>query len=571
MSKIKFCAVIVLATALASAAYARGGGGGGGGGRGGGGGGHFGGGAHFGGGGHFGGAHFGGGGGGMRFGGAHFGGARIGGAHFGGARIGRSGVSRFAARPSFRSHRSFAVRGNVNRAASRAAARANRATTLNANRANTLGPNRKANFGPNQNANLQNRSANLRSSNVQKALNSRAMTGALQNKAALVKPNTRAQLLATAATAGWHGGRNGGNAWWRHRHGGFGWVGPLFWPFAYYDIYDYALWGYGYDPLFWDYGYDDIYAGIFYPYGYDDLAAYMPSGGGYRGAFGQASGGALGQASGQPSGTSTAVPEQLAQLCGDNSRDIAGLPIDQIQQRLQVNDAQRAALDDLANASVKAAQDIKAACPTQIPVSAPQRLAFMQQRIEAMIAAVQTVQPALQKFFDLLNDEQKTQLNALVQDQRGREAARNTDQSLAQSCGAAQPGVTDWPTAEIEARIRSTEAQRASLAALQQASAKAAELLKSSCRTAEPITPPARLEAVANRLDTMLQAIKMVRAPLDDLYAQLTDEQRAQFEAIGPARSGVSNRPADAQARVRRHHRASLGGLVRHFMSMARW
>ena len=573
MSNIRIYAVIALATVLSGAAYAgpgKGGGGGGGGGHGGGGGGaHFGGGGapHFGGGG---GAHIGGGGGGMRFGGAHvggariggahFSGARIGGAHFGGARIGRSGGSRFAARPSFRGQRSFAVRGNTNRAASRAAARANRAATLNANRANTLGPNRNTSFGPNQNANLQNRGANLRSTAVQKALNSRAMAGALQNKAALVNPNTRAQLVATAATAGWLGGRNGRNAWWRHRNGGFGWVGPLFWPLAFYDIYDYALWGYGYDPLFWDYGYDDIYAGMFYPYGYDDLAAYMPPGsGGSRVSVAQTSGGR------------TAVPNQLAQLCGDDSRDIAGLPIDQIQQSLQVNDAQRAALDNLANANVKAAQDIKAACPTKIPLTAPERLASMQERIEAMIAAVQTVHPALQKFYDLLNDEQRAQLNALVQDQRRREAARNTNRSLAQSCGAAQPGVTDWPTAEIEARIRSTEAQRASLAALQQASAKAADLLRSSCPTAEPITPPARLEAVANRLDTMLQAIKMVRAPLDDFYAQLTDEQRAQFEAIGPARAGVSNRPADAQARIRRHHRASLGGLVRHFMSMARW
>ena len=59
------------------------------------------------------------------------------------------------------------------------------------------------------------------------------------------------------------------------------------------------------------------------------------------------------------------------------------------------NDAQRAALDDLANASVKAAQDIKAACPTQIALTAPARLAAMQQRIEAMISAVDTVQPPL--------------------------------------------------------------------------------------------------------------------------------------------------------------------------------
>src|SRR2546429_6836559 len=83
MSKIKFCAVIVLATALAGAAYAKGGGGGGhgggGGGRGGGGG-HFGGGAHVGGGGPFGRA---------RIGGARFRGPRTRRAHFCAGRVGR--------------------------------------------------------------------------------------------------------------------------------------------------------------------------------------------------------------------------------------------------------------------------------------------------------------------------------------------------------------------------------------------------------------------------------------------------------------------------------------------------
>src|SRR5438876_1947223 len=210
----------------------------------------------------------------------------------------------------------------------------------------------------------------------------------------------------------------------------------------------------------------------------------------------------------QVRGARAEVPNQLAQMCGDDSRDIAGLPIDQIQQTLQLNDAQQAALDDLANSSVKAAQQIKAACPTQIALTAPERLASMQQRIEAMIAAVQTVQPALQRFYDLLNDEQRARLNALAQNQRRREAARNTSGSLTQTCRAAQPGVTDWPTAEIEARLQLNEAERTSLTALQQASAKAAETLQNSCPTEEPITPPARLEAIANRLETMLEAVK---------------------------------------------------------------
>ena len=51
------------------------------------------------------------------------------------------------------------------------------------------------------------------------------------------------------------------------------------------------------------------------------------------------------------------------------------------------------------------------------------------------------------------------------------------------------------------------------------------------------LTPPARLAAVGKRLDTMLQAVKAVRSALDDFYATLNDEQKAQFEAIGPQRT----------------------------------
>jgi len=397
-------------------------------------------------------------------------------------------------------------------------------------------------------------------------LNSRSVAGALRNGTALRNPNARAQILASAATAGWHNGR-GGNGWWRHRHGGFGWVGPLFWPLAYYDIYDYTLWGYGYDPLFWDYGYTDIYAGVFAPYGYDDLIGYLPPGSGGSQVT-------VGRAGGDP--TALTATSELTQLCGDDSREIAGLPIDQIQQVIQPNEAQRAALDELANASVKAAQDIKAACPTQISLTAPGRLAAMQQRIEAMISAVDTVQPPMQKFYDLLNDEQRARLSALAQNQRNAETARNRNGSLVQSCGAAQASVPDWPAAEIDARVHPTEAQRADLTALQQASAKAVEMLKASCPTTEPLTPPARLEAIANRLDTMLQAVKSVRAALDGFYGKLSDEQKAQFEAIGPARTGPSDQPTASgqppasRTHGRRHH-VGIPGIVRHIMSMARW
>ena len=95
----------------------------------------------------------------------------------------------------------------------------------------------------------------------------------------------------------------------------------------------------------------------------------------------------------------------------------------------------------------------------------------------------------------------------------------------------------EWPTGEIDARLHLNDTQRAALQVLQNTSADAAQRLKVACQASEAMTPPARLASVASRLDTMLQAVKDVRAALDNFYATLNDEQKAQFEAIGPRRS----------------------------------
>jgi hypothetical protein len=45
----------------------------------------------------------------------------------------------------------------------------------------------------------------------------------------------------------------------------------------------------------------------------------------------------------------------------------------------------------------------------------------------------------------------------------------------------------------------------------------------------------------------MLQAVKLVSSVLDDFYATLSDEQKAQFEAIGPRRTSELDRPGMMQ------------------------
>jgi hypothetical protein len=330
----------------------------------------------------------------------------------------------------------------------------------------------------------------------------------------LTDPAVRRQMVAAAALAGWHGGRTA-NGWWRHGDGGYGWVGPLFWPFAIYDIYDYSIWGDGIG--FWDYGYPDIYAAIFAPYGHDDLTAYAgPS----------------------PHGRRHRRVLPLRELCGDDGREIAGLLNDQVQPAMQPNnEAQRAALDDLANAVTLATQIVRASCPAQAAFTAPERLAVMQQRIGAMIKAELAVQQPLGKFYDLLDDEQEARLNALAEDRRKMSAANGATEAPAQGCGAARPAALRWPADEIEARLHPNDAQRTALKALQDANARAVEILNNACTPKDAITLPTRLDAVDGRLDAMLQAVSLVSVALQDFYGALSDEQKAQFEAIGQKRT----------------------------------
>jgi LTXXQ motif family protein len=321
--------------------------------------------------------------------------------------------------------------------------------------------------------------------------------------------------------------------------GGFGgWVGPVFWPYAYDDISCDIFWGYGgfgcgdpywsvaYGNPFWEYGYGDIYSGLFSPFASADLVPYLandPSS--VRHARSKAD---------------VAPATAIAQMCGDDTKEVASWPIDRIQELVSPNEQQRTALDDLANASVKAAQIIKSECPTSVTFTPTGRLAAMEQRVEALEQAVETVRGPLDTFYDGLTDEQKAKFNAV--DQPPAQEKNGRQRGTVQSCSAAS-AQTQWPEARIEAALHPSEAQQAKLKTLENASAEAAEQLAASCPSEMPVSPPARLAAVSQRLNVMDTAVKNVRGALDDFYGDLSDEQKAQFNRIGQ-----SLRTADRQS-----------------------
>src|SRR5262249_44692617 len=82
--------------------------------------------------------------------------------------------------------------------------------------------------------------------------------------------------------------------------------------------------------------------------------------------------------------------------------------------------------------------------------------------------------------------------------------------------------------------VRPTPEQRALLDELKAAAAKAADVFKQSCTDTYAMTPPGRLQAMMNRVNATLEAVRIVRPALEKFYNSLSDEQQARFNALGP-------------------------------------
>jgi hypothetical protein len=197
-----------------------------------------------------------------------------------------------------------------------------------------------------------------------------------------------------------------------------GFIGPLFWPYAYDDFLNYTFNAYAYD-TFWPTAYDDVYGGITGVYQAGFGPGYAPSG----------------SESAEQSGA-----ELSSSVCADQTKDVTDWRIDQIAQVVEPDEVQRAAFEEFKADMAKAADALKAACPTDLPSTPTGRIDAMRVRVSAMLEAVRTVRAPVAKFYDLLNDEQKARFNALPsgQDQNEPERRRN----LSVLCSARASGIS---------------------------------------------------------------------------------------------------------------------------------
>jgi hypothetical protein len=335
----------------------------------------------------------------------------------------------------------------------------------------------------------------------------------------------RAQVALAARLNGWAPR----NAWRRHVRAAFvPWLGPVFWPYAYADIFDYTFWPGAYDDAYWAYAYDDFVDTVFFDAGspYSAYASTAP--GGYLepgGAF---------VGSSQVRERSGVSPQALRQLCSNPDKGITAWPFAEITRAVRPTAEQRPLLDQMKRAAAQAADALKSSCSDDYVLTPPGRLRAMINRVSATLEAVRIVRPALEAFYNSLSDEQQARFNALgprlpaaPEDQPQQDANR-----AAESCGAQKSSLTQLPIERINDALHPTGAQKDALHRLSAATKEAVKTLQAACPDEVPVTPVGRLQAMEKRLSAMLQAANQVQPALDDFYASLTSEQKGRFNTL---------------------------------------
>jgi hypothetical protein len=188
-------------------------------------------------------------------------------------------------------------------------------------------------------------------------------------------------------------------------------------------------------------------------------------------------------------------------------------------------------------ASQNAMDLLKAGCPNDLPSTPTGRLAAVESRVKVMLQAVQMVRPPLERFYQLLSDEQKASLNAVSP---GGKANTEEDQrAFTKFCRERAPAVTDLPFDRIGQATQPTSAQRSALDELKNVSATAAKGLQANCPIYAAVTPTGRIEAMEKRLEATHSAVMSVQPALAKFYDGLSDEQKARFNSLRANAAGT--------------------------------
>jgi hypothetical protein len=309
-------------------------------------------------------------------------------------------------------------------------------------------------------------------------------------------------------------GRDAGE---RGRRGGFlAWYGPVFWPYAYDDLFEYLLWpadDADYEGLFWV----GAFAATLDPaWGLGSEAAgaagssrsIVRSRAGVRGLAGQS--------------------REFAEICGRRTPGRTGWPVERVSRTLDPARGQEVGFGAFKAATAAAATVLDEACTNEMPTSPVRRLEAIERRLDAMRQALAIIRPALDGLYGALNDAQKARLDGVAPDPVAATDDPNPATSTLPICGPSPPQPPAVPP-DIELK----PPQRAALAALTAALGGAVGRLRAACPTPMPWTLPQRLSALETRLGAMLAAVQIQRPALVTLCDVLSGEPKSHANEIG--------------------------------------
>jgi len=297
-----------------------------------------------------------------------------------------------------------------------------------------------------------------------------------------------------------------------------GLVGPLAWPNAYEDVIGFTLWPKLYADRLRGHGIGDVLTTIFAPGATSALRSRTEM---------------TRVAVGGPKGAAVATTGS-ASLCDTTDNAPPSWPTIQIERSIELTSAQHSTLEQLKAAIAEAITVIKATCRDEAAPTPVERVRLMQSKLWAVRDAAILIRKPLARFIDSLTDEQKKQFVVPASQADLRAAAMAgrpvNREALARMCG--MPNMNESSMQPIERTLQPTKAQHTSLETLQKKSFEMGQFLMASCLQPTSATPAERLDFAIDRLTAVLFAASNINLAFNDLYNQLSEEQKKKLDAF---------------------------------------
>jgi hypothetical protein len=297
----------------------------------------------------------------------------------------------------------------------------------------------------------------------------------------------------------------------------FGVVGPLAWPHAFEDVVGFTLWPKLFAARLREHGIGDILTTIFAPGAVSALRSQSKI------------------------AKATAIGPNRAPVptagspgsCDTAEHQTPDWPANEIQHLIELTTSQRNTLDQLKTAIIEAVTAIKTTCNNAAATTPTGRAQEMRDVLWAVRDAAILVRRPLSRFYDSLSDDHKKQFVVATTQTDPRTAPTGgavDREAIARMCG--MPNMSENSMRPIERTLQPTAAQKVSLETLQKKSFEMGQLLILSCLQPAAATPPERLDFAIDRLTGVLFAVLNINLAFNDLYNQLSDEQRTKLAAF---------------------------------------